>query len=234
MHRQLKRPGRALLGRVPSWPVAPTFRACPERSEGAAVTGLKASPTRRSGYYALLLCLAYWPWGGQCIEGQWPSANVSALKGEMRVFEAVIDGTMAQTFSPPFGLLEKTQGTYLPGFGLAFSLEVNLYPLRAPNPFNVAPLSKGEIDKAQKVKQGRIVTVKESVPRLLADHAMSLRDLSPNDSIAVVVHLFDVSTGQSKLPEQIIVETRKADLDEFWDKKISYRDLLGKMKVLEL
>ena len=182
---------------------------------------------------ALLICLACWPLGVQCVKGQWPTGNVSALKGEMKVFEAVIDGTMAQTFAPPFGLLEKTQGTYLPGFGLAFSLEVNLYPMRSPTPFNMAPLSKAEIEKAHKVKQDRIVTVKESVPRLLADHAMSLRGLGPNDAIAVVVHLFEVSTGESKLPEQIIIETRKADLDEFWDKKISYRDLLGKMKVLE-
>ena len=183
---------------------------------------------------ALLICLACWPLGVPCVKGQWPTANVGALKGEMKVFEAVIDGTMAQTFAPPFGLLEKTQGTYLPGFGLAFSLEVNLYPVRVPTPFNMAPLSKGEIEKAQKVKQDRIVTVKESIPRLLADHAMSLRDLGPNDSIAVVVHLFEVRTGESKLPEQIIIETRKADLDEFWDRKTSYRDLLSKMKVLEL
>ena len=110
----------------------------------------------------------------------------------MKVFEAVIDGTMSQTFAPPFGLLEKTQGTYLPGFGLAFSLEVNLYPARSPNPFNMTPLSKAEIDKAQKVKQERIATVKDSVPRLLADHAISLRDLSADDSIAVVVHLFEM------------------------------------------
>jgi len=187
---------------------------------------------KRPGW-ALLICLACWPLGVRCVNGQWPTANVSALKGEMKVFEAVIDGTMAQTFAPPFGLLEKTQGTYLPGFGLAFSLEVNLYPMRSPTPFNMAPLSRAEVEKAQKVKQDRIVTVKESVPRLLADHAMSLRDLGPNDSIAVVVHLFEVSTGESKLPEQIIIETRKADLDGFWDRKISYRDLLGKMKVLE-
>ena len=63
---------------------------------------------------------------------------------------------------------------------------------------------------------------------------MSLRDLSPNDSIAVVVHLFEVNTGEGRFPEQIIIETRKSDLDEFWDKKISYRELLGKMKVLDL
>ena len=98
---------------------------------------------------ALLICVACWPFAVQCVQAQWPPANMSALKNEMKVFEAVIDGTMAQTFAPPFGLLEKTQGTYLPGFGLAFSLEVNLYTLRSPSPFNMTPLSKVEIEKAQ-------------------------------------------------------------------------------------
>ena len=184
--------------------------------------------------WAALICLACLPCAVQRVPAEWPPANFGALKAEMKVFEAVIDGTMAQTFAPPFGLLEKTHGTYLPGFGLVFSLEVNLYPTRVLTPFNMAPLSKADLEKAQKVKHDRIIMVKESVPRLLADHAMSLRDLSPNDSIAVVVHLFEVDTGESKFPGQIIIETRKSDLDEFWDKKISYRELLGKMKVLDL
>ena len=168
------------------------------------------------------------------VRAQSPPSNLSALKNEMKVFEAVIDGTMAQTFAPPFGLLERTKGTYLPGFGLAFSLEVNLYPLRAPSPFNVTPLSKAELDKAQKAKRERIATIKESVPRLLADHAMSLRDLSSDDFVAVVVHLFGVQSGDTDFPDQLVIETRKSDLDQFWDKKISYKELVAKMKVLEL
>jgi len=168
------------------------------------------------------------------VRAQSPPSNLRALKNEMKVFKADIDETMAQTFAPPFGLLEKTKGTYLPGFGLAFSLEVNLYPMRAPNPFNMTPLSKAEIDKAQKVKLERIATVKGSVPRLLADHAISLRDLSSDDSVAVVVHLFEMEAGDAKLPDQLVIETRKSDLDQFWDKKISYEVLVAKTKILEL
>jgi hypothetical protein len=168
-----------------------------------------------------------------CVRAQSPPSNPSALKAEMKVFEAVIDGTMAQTFAPPFGLLERTKGTYLPGFGLAFSLEVNLYPLRAPSPFNVTPLSKAELDKAQKAKRERIATIKESVPRLLADHAMSLRDLSSDDFVAVVVHLFGVQSGDTDFPDQLVIETKKSDLDHFWDKKISYQELTAKMRILE-
>jgi hypothetical protein len=177
------------------------------------------------GFACWLLLL----WNGRA---QSPS-NLSALKGEMKVFEAVIDGTMTQTFAPPFGLLEKTQGAYLPGFGLVFSLEVNLYPSRTPNPFDMTPLSKAELEKAAKVKQARINTVKTSIPRLLADHAMSLRDLNADDSVAVVVHLFEMQPGDTKLPEQLVIETRRSDLNQFWDKKISYEVLVGKMKILE-
>ena len=182
----------------------------------------------------VMVGLACWLLPLGCVRAQSASPNLSTLKGEMKVFGAVIDETMAQTFAPPFGLLEKTKGTYLPGFGLVFSLEVSLYPLRIPTPFNMGPLSKADVDKAQKVKLERMATIKESVPRLLADHAISLRDLGSDGSVAVVVHLFKMEPGDTKLPDQLVIETRKSDLAQFWDKKISYQELVAKMNVLEL
>jgi hypothetical protein len=187
----------------------------------------------RSGR-VVLVGLACWLLPLWSARAQSPPSHLSALNAEMKVFQAVIDGTMAQTFAPPFGVLEKTQGTYLPGFGLVFSLEVNLYPMRVSGPFDPRPLSKAELEKAQKGKLERIATIKESVPRLLADHAISLRDLDSKDSVAVVVHFFELQTGDTKLPEQLVVEARKSDLDQFWDKKISYQQLVAKMKTLEL
>jgi len=186
----------------------------------------------RSGR-VVMVGLACWLLPLWCVRAQSPPSNPGALKGEMKVFEAVIDGTLAQTFSSPFGLLEKTKGTYLPGFGLVFSLEVNLYPLRAPNPFNMTPVSRAEIDQAQKARLERLAAIKESIPRLLADHAISLRDLHSNDSLAVVVHLFGAQSGDTNFPDQLVVETRKSDLDHFWDKKISYQELTAKMSILE-
>jgi hypothetical protein len=97
----------------------------------------------------------------------------------------------------------------------------------------MSPLSKAGLEKAQKVKLERIATIKESVPRLLADHAMSLRDLSSDDCVAVVVHLFEVQPEDTKLPEQLVIKFRKSDLDQFWDKKISYQELTAKMTILE-
>ena len=165
---------------------------------------------------------------------QSPPSNLDSLRGEMKVFEAVIDGTMAQVFAPPFGVLQKTLGTYLPGFGLVFSLEVNLYPMRIATPFPTPPLSKAQLEKAQKVKVERIATIKKSIPRLLADHASSLRDLASGDHVAVVVHLFRLEAEEDGLPAQLVIETRKSDLNQFWDRQITYQQLVAKMTTLEL
>lgn len=166
--------------------------------------------------------------------GQSTAPRYTALKGEMKVMQAVIDETMAQQFAPPFGLLEKTKGAYVPDFGLVFGLEVNLYPLRSPNPFDTRPLTKEELEKARRISRERIETIKKSVPRLLADHASSLRDLNQDQSMAVVVHLFHLEVDGEPLPTQMVVEVRKADLDQYWEKKLSYEQLLEKMKILEL
>lgn len=185
--------------------------------------------TLKAGSVIVLIASAVLP-----AHSQSNASSLNALKGQMRVFEAVVDETMSQTFAFPFGLLEKTQGTYLPGFGMAFSLEVNLYPMRNPNPFDTRPLTEAELDKAQKVKKQRIATVRDVVPRLLADHAVSLRDLGPDDHVAVVVHLFEVNVEDTSMPGQLVIEAKKSDLDDFWDKKISYPQLVSKIKILEL
>jgi hypothetical protein len=152
----------------------------------------------------------------------------------MKVLEAVINENMGQTFSLPFGLLEKAKGTYLPNFGVVFSLEVNLYLVRVPNPFDLRPLSQEELAKARRVKLERIRTVEQAVPRLLADHASTLRAIGPDESIAVVVHLFHLQAEGESLPTQIIMEVKKGDLDQYWDKKLSYDGLREKVRVLEL
>lgn len=181
---------------------------------------------------ALLVLPLALGWGDR-LGGQ-SAPSYAALKSEMKVFRAVIDETMAQTFAPPFGLLEKTKGTYLPGFGLVFSLEVNLYPVRVPNPFEARPLSAAELEKATRTKQKRIEVIKQSVPRLLADHASSLRGLGSDESVAVVVHLFDMQTEGDTLPTQLVIQVKKFDLDQYGEKTLSYEQLVEKMKLLAL
>lgn len=170
----------------------------------------------------------------QTLGAQSTAPNLSPLKGEMKVFEAVINETVVQTFSPPFGLLEKAQGTYLSDYGVIFSLEVNLYPVRMPNMFNVQPPTKDEVEKARKAKLERIGIIKHTIPRLLADHADALHDFPPEESVAVIVHLFHFQPEGENLPTQIVIQVKRSDLDQYSERKISYEQFLSHVKFSEL
>jgi hypothetical protein len=165
--------------------------------------------------------------------GQSDVPAYSKIKGEMKVLAAVIDESMAQTFHPPFGVLEKTKGTYLPGFGVVFALEVNLYPIRTLSMFNLKPLTKEEIEKGLKVKRERIGTIKQAVPRLLANHAHELDALASEESVAVIVHLFQVQEEGETLPSQIVMEVKKHELEQCWDKKLTYEQFLKQVRIVE-
>jgi len=181
--------------------------------------------------FVLLLLLSG---AGSGAQSKPASPDYPALLKQMRVIQAVIDETMGQTFLPPFGLLKKADGTYLPGFGVVFSLEVNLYPLRVPSPFDPRPLSKDELEKSRRGEMQRIEAIKKGIPRLLADHARGLRELNPGDSVAVVVHLFRVQLQGDQLPTQLVFQVKKSDLEDFWNQKLSFEELVSKTRVLEL
>jgi hypothetical protein len=188
---------------------------------------------KRQNWVALLtVCVTLGT--GHSTRGQSAAPNYTALKGEMRVFSAVIDESMAQTFAPPFGVLEKAKGTYLPGFGVVFALEVNLHPVPLQDLLLNRSPTKGELERELKTKQERIKTIKQTMSRLLAEHARSLREIRPEDHVAVVVHLFDVQGGAGELPTQLVVQVDKRDLDQYWEKKLSYEQFLGQVKFLEL
>jgi hypothetical protein len=188
---------------------------------------------KRQNWVALLtVCVTLGT--GHSTRAQSAAPNYTALKGEMRVFSAVIDESMAQTFAPPFGVLEKAKGTYLPGFGVVFALEVNLHPVPLQDLLLNRLPTKGELERELKTKQERIKTIKQTMSRLLAEHARSLREIRPEDHVAVVVHLFDVQGGAEELPTQLVVQVDKRDLDQYWEKKLSYEQFLGQVKFLEL
>lgn len=187
---------------------------------------------RHCGTVALALAAVLFV--GPALWGLPGAARGDDLKAQMKVMEAVINETMAQTFEPPFGVLEKAKGTFLPDFGVVFMLEVNLYPVRIPNMFDTRPPSRDELEKARKTKLLRIGVIKQTVPRLLADHASTLRGISSDESIAVVVHLFHFQAEGESLPTQIVMEIKKRDLEQYWDKKLSFEELRAKLKTLEL
>jgi hypothetical protein len=170
---------------------------------------------------------------GRPARSQSEAPGYGRLKGEMKVLSAVIDEAMAQTFSPPFGVLQKAKGTFLPDFGVVFTLEVNLYPVSFQKLLQVRPPTESELAHQLKAKKERIQTIRQMVPRLLADHARGLRDVDSDEYVAVVVQLFYVQTGTEELPTQVVVEVKKHTLDSYWDQKLTYDQFLSQAKIIE-
>ena len=186
----------------------------------------------RSRYGIVLMTLSAALATGPLMAGQADAPNYVSLNSEMKVLSAVIDESMAQTFSPPFGVLEKTKGTYLPGFGVVFALEVNLYPVPLQDLLASRPAPKSQQERELKTKKERINTIRQSVPRLLAEHAESLHEVKPDDQIAVVVHIFLVQSGGEELPSQVVVQVRKSVLGQYWDKKLTYEQFLRQVRIV--
>lgn len=160
--------------------------------------------------------------------------DLRQLRRDIRVFAGIVDTTIRESLPEPFGLLETTKGTYLPGFGLVFSLEVNLVALRVRSPFDPRPLSKEELEQAFKLKQERIAELEQRMlPRLLADYGANI-EMPASDRLAVVMHLFNFpEEDREELPARLVVEASRQDLLEYKQGKIPYPDFAKRVLVLK-
>lgn len=152
------------------------------------------------------------------------------LKRDIRIFSSVMDTMMHEAVVEPFGLLEKTKGAYLPGFGLVFSLEINLVQLRMRSPFDLRPVSREELEQAAKQKQQKVGPLRDQLARALADYGSNI-ELPPTDHLAVIVHLFNYpEEDQEALPSGIAAQVSRRDLIAYKSGKLSYTDFVKRVE----
>jgi hypothetical protein len=145
--------------------------------------------------------------------GTQPEMDMNALKTQLEAFQAVVNRDISQAFAQPFVLLQDTQGTYLPRFGVVFHLEVNLHPLRLLNVFGPRPYTEEELQKTREAKLEKVRELKTRLSTLLLEHGADLAEAMPADqNVAVVVHLFNMPSEKGEgLPTQLVMEiSRKA------------------------
>ena len=159
--------------------------------------------------------------------------DLRQLKRDINVFSGVLDTTMRESVTEPFGLLEATKGAYLPGFGLVFNLELNLVQLRQRTLFDVRPLTKQELDQAFKQKKERIAHLEESLPRVLADYGSNI-ELPPSDRLAVVVYLFKYPEEDPEaFPSRLVAQASRQDLLDFKSGKLAYSDFAKRVEIVK-
>ncbi len=154
-----------------------------------------------------------------------------AIKRQTQLFETVLDTAVRQHFEQPFLMLQETRGAYLEGYGVVFTLEVNLYPLRLRTPFAATPYSDKELAAARTQKLARIKDLEVLIRDLLRDHGMGLNFLPADENVAVVVHLFNQAEHRD-MPTQLAVQTRKQWLQEAAGRKLSAAEFRQKLSVI--
>ncbi len=159
------------------------------------------------------------------------SPDFPAIKKQTQLFETVLNTAVQQRFEQPFLLLQETKGAYLAGYGVVFTLEVNLYPMRYRTPFAASPYSEKELATARAQKLQRMKEMETLIRDLLRDHGMGLDFLPPDENVAVVVHLFN-QAEQRDMPSQLAVQVKKQWLQEAAGRKLNAAEFRLKLSVI--
>jgi hypothetical protein len=163
-----------------------------------------------------------------------PSADLRAIRSQLMQFQQVLNRDLQQTFEHPFALLQDAKGIYLPRFGMAFHMEVNLMPLRTLSPFDVRPYTEEELRKTRDSKLARIRQLKDHLSDLLREHAEEFGAVPAEQNVAVVVHLFNLPSEQTEgLPAQLVIEASCRSLLDSKARQITAEDFRKQVTFLE-
>ena len=161
------------------------------------------------------------------------NVDLPALKGQLAAFQATLNRTIQQSFEQPFSLLQDAKGIYLPGFGVAFHMEVNLQPVRLMMPFDVTPISAEELHKAKLAKIERIRAMKTRLSQLLLEQGPSLTAVAPEQNIAIVVHLFNLPSEGKDLPSQLVITVNRRALLDYQAQRMTADEFQKASLILE-
>ena len=163
-----------------------------------------------------------------------PAVDLPTLRGQLQQFQQVLNRDLQQTFGHPFAVLQDAKGIYLPRFGVAFHMEINLVPMRTISPFDVRPYTEEELRKTRETKLDRIRQLKDHLSDLLLQHGDDFAALSPEHNVAVVVHLFHLPSEQTQgLPSQLVIEAPRRALLDSVARKLPPEDFRKQVTFLE-
>ena len=150
------------------------------------------------------------------------NVDLRMLRQQMSGFETMVNRNVQQMFEGPFSLLQDTKGIYLPGYGVAFHLEANLYPMRLLSPFDPrGGYSAEELQKAKQDKLVRIQQLKTKLGELLLEHGNELNAMAPEQNIAIVIHLFNLPSESHDLPTQLVISITRNMLLDYQNRRLT-------------
>lgn len=148
----------------------------------------------------LLLALVFAAASFAGTAGSEPRVSASALK-------EVETATNTKFAGEPWDLLGDARGSYLPGYGAVFTLELSLIRVTPITPFHQT-VSADEVRIVHERKLKQLVVLKETVADLIVRSATALTGLPPAEQITFEAYLlgqpFEIRTG---LPHRSVMMT---------------------------
>jgi hypothetical protein len=166
---------------------------------------------RRRRFHLILILGAAFCASSWAANAPQDKTNLAELKKGIELFESVLNQSLAQTFGGRFETLNQARGVYLPGYGVVFSFEVNLTPVRTRGPFSPAPTAKEEqAERTEEVhRHEKAVNVAEQI---LGDFGQTFNQLAPGESVTIVIHT--VAAHPGKIERSTIVLSAEKKLLE--------------------
>lgn len=169
---------------------------------------------------------------GLAEESQPFTPEFPTLKQELQSFQETIQRTLLRSLLGPVPVLSTPKGTYLPDYGAVFNVEGNLYEIRAISPFSQQPRTQKELDDAYYAMLKRVESLRVQMLQAIGDHGASLEHLKPEETLAIVVHLFSgYDDPKRPCPTQLIFRVKKAAITDYRDKKLTFNELVTKIEI---
>ena len=134
------------------------------------------------------------------------------LVRQMEAVERAVDRSFRSTASGQPAAVGAARGIYLPGYGVVFSIEVNLSPTANLSPFRRS-YSEDEIRDLNLRKRAGLEPLRQQMRDILVAEGPGLTNLAPGLEVALAVSLFHFPwEDRTQLPKQIVIGAARGTL----------------------
>ena len=159
-------------------------------------------------------------------------AASGTLRNQLIEAEQVIDQRFAAVGSEaPMAVLGYPRGAYIEGYGVVFTVQVNIAPVGALSPFRRS-YSDEEIHQINIRKRQRIETLELRTRELLIELSGLIPALPADEKIALAVSLFHFAWEDlTQLPRQMVMAAAKSVLGQAKSGALPLADLRSRLNI---
>lgn len=114
------------------------------------------------------------------------------------------DDTLIQAMGDRNSLVGFTRSVYLPGYGVVFSVEMDVAPGSTPNPFD-QNFTKERIARIKETKRQRIAQLRGQMQKMMAGYADSVQVNDAENIAMAVTLLYSRIEDTEGMPKQIVM-----------------------------